>query len=200
MPNLLLFLAAPMRAFGRVDEAPVRVGVRFGFLCAFAGILATSVKGWIRDAPAALEAVPGLPSNISAQCLADQVAAFEAASQPYLAARIPISPLLALLLVYGLGHLFHLMGTAMVEKMEVALPTVTRNVGFACAPLALAAVFPFGVCFMWTLGLCVLAIRRAFSFPWWLCVSMASVPFWAWMSVEFLLSARLVAPCLPGMM
>lgn len=199
MPNLLLFLAAPMRAFSRVDDVPVRTGVRFGFLAAFAGIMGTSLKTWVRGIPESYPPVETFGTNLPVACMTEQLTAWDHAVHPWLLARIPVSPVLALLLVYGLGHLFHLMASAMVDRLDVDMPTLTRNIGFACAPLTLGAIFPFGMCFTWSLCLCVFALQRALKFPWWLCISMATVPFWGWMATEFLINARMVAPCLQGL-
>jgi hypothetical protein len=190
LATLRLVLGTPGHFFSTLPAVSVQVSVRFGFISAFVGILGTALKDWLT--PRHYEALEGL-----GQCVVKQQMAFDESLRPWLLARIPMSPVLAMVLVYGLIHVFHLMARAM--GTEKALQEGARYLGFAFAPLAVAALplMPFWVCFVWSLFLALIALREGYGLGGWLAWGMVSFVFWSWMAVEFLMAAHVVLPCLP---
>lgn len=196
--TLSLMVLAPLRAFEGVNNVPARVGARFGAVAAFAGILGSAIRTWVQGVPEKVVGMEGVLPAQQYQCLVDGQLAWEQDIFPWLNARVPLAPVLALLLLHGLARTFQALVMAMDDGSTLKQPyeRILANVGFALAPMALGGVLPLGGCFMWSLFLCAVAIHKTWNLAVWLCMAIASFPFWVWVAAEFLVAARIALPCL----
>jgi hypothetical protein len=192
-------LGAPRRLQSAVAALPPAHGARFGFVAAMVGIVGTAFKDLVVDLPVQAPRTEAFGREMQrfVVCALEQQERFSAAVEPWMAGRLPLAPVLALVLLYGLAGFFHLVATG-IGARGVLFRDALRNVGYGLAPLALAALplLSFAGCFMWSLVLCGIALRRTYDFSTLLTVVVASLPFWAWLGVEVLLAARIAAPCL----
>ncbi|MEW5851485.1 MAG: YIP1 family protein [Myxococcota bacterium] len=201
LTTLKFVLGAPRRFFDALGpQSPIRTGVRFGYVASLVGILGTAIKGWLAEpVPLPVESLASLP-EAARQCAINQQTAWDAAVEPLLLARMPLAPVLALMLVYGITMLFHTLARAMGNS-TTELPLAARNLGYAFAPLALAALpfMAFGGCFLWSLVLMGISLKRTYGLTTGLAALMAAFPFCLWMAVELLVAMYLLIPCLPTM-
>jgi hypothetical protein len=172
----------------------VKDAVRFGYLCALAGFLGSALKDALEDTSLSADALQG--ATPQARCLMEQAAAFAEHVHPWTLARLPLAPLLALMLTYGVLHLVHLLVTAMGQN-DVAFSDAARALAPCLAPLALAALplMAFGLCLLWSMVLMALAMPRVYRLSRGVAGAVTSLPVLCYAAWDVLLQLHVARPC-----